>query len=151
VYFAVFFASSGVITALPHGQQRRCPARRCQAFILHYCCSCLANSVSLLRSRSAAYAEYNRLMIEGSRCKRRPISLTLALPHSRARYTNIDLAPSPIFVAGVAGGVYAEPHGNRVSGRELSVQPDDHARRFHTRKLNPAKPASKRKLWIPYL
>jgi hypothetical protein len=38
--------------------------RRCQAFILHYCCSCLANSVSLLRSRAAAYAEYNRLMIE---------------------------------------------------------------------------------------
>src|SRR6266511_4375973 len=65
--------------------------RRCQAFILHYCCSCLANSVSLLRSRSAAYAEDNRLMIEGSRCKRRPISLTLALHHSRARYTNIDL------------------------------------------------------------
>src|SRR6266498_466041 len=72
-------------------RQAKVQQRRCQAFILHYCCSCLANSVSLLRSRSAAYAEYNRLMIEGSRCKRRPISLTLALPHSRARYTNIDL------------------------------------------------------------
>jgi hypothetical protein len=31
-------------------------------------------------------------MIEGSRCKRRPSSLTLTLPHSRPKYTDIDLA-----------------------------------------------------------
>src|SRR6266542_2480880 len=85
-------------------RQAKVQQRRCQAFILHYCCSCLANSVSLLGSRSAAYAEYNRLMIEGSRCKRRPISLTLALPHSRARYTNIDLRPLTHFRCGCCRG-----------------------------------------------
>jgi hypothetical protein len=47
---------------------------------------------SFFSSRDAAYAEYSRLMTEGSRCNRFPSSFTLNLPHSRPKYTNIDLA-----------------------------------------------------------
>ncbi len=64
----------------------------CQAFVLRYCLSCFAKKVSLLRSRLAACVMYSRLMIEGSRCNRLPSCFTVTLPHSRATYTNVDLA-----------------------------------------------------------
>ena len=53
----------------------------------YHCSSSRAIRSSLFRSRSAAEAAESRLMIEGSRWSRRPISFPLPLPHARARYT----------------------------------------------------------------
>ena len=53
----------------------------------YHCSSSRAIRSSLFRSRSAAEAAESRLMIEGSRWSRRPISFPLPMPHARARYT----------------------------------------------------------------
>jgi hypothetical protein len=42
------------------------------------------------------------------------------------------------------------PTQNRVSGRKVSIQPDNHARRFHARRPSTDKPASRLTASMPY-
>src|SRR5437773_12416599 len=65
------------------------------------------------------------------------------------RWTIASKDPAPRR-RGYAGTSVRQTHTSRVSGGELSTQPDDHARRFHTKILSPAKPASRPKASMPY-